>query len=536
MVRQSAHRRVTADSWGRRKWLALAAVLLQVSSSAHALDSTPVSLGCSNSVCMLPAGMAGIDFSLSNGNWAPEIVLPDAAPDGSLITIGSSAVWGSSITNGAEAMPVGQGDLFAFVREEGGWTYVTDPESLDCKGSECALPSNLRRIKFLLSNGNWAQDIVLPAAAAEGASITIQSSAGWSSTISNGASDVAISQGDTFQFVRSGAAWVSPVSKVEQTLLQFGCTDGSASCSLPTMSSPVTKIAVGNSNWSSTVRLPATARPGDVVVIRNDASNSVGVVAGDATLETLATGSVGRYFRDGDGGWTSAYPVKVLLVYSSQAADAAGGASEEELRLARLLDFTNTALENSAANFYLVAAETIQYDLAATTLAAAYEEGIGQLKNGASDLALYRATYQADMVVYEGALGTSDGCGRAFTSPAYASDYMYPEWIQDSKESMLAVISLHAWCDDFVMPHEVGHLAGLLHEGTANTYPARIYAKGASNVGDLMGKRGAGVAVIPYFSNPRLYTSTGLRMGEPGLVDSVRAMNENAPTISNFYP
>jgi Metallo-peptidase family M12B Reprolysin-like len=149
--------------------------------------------------------------------------------------------------------------------------YATDLSPNQNAGSG-NIPGTYSSLTFSLADGNWASTLQLPATAAEAATITIQSSAGYTSTLLTTNTDyplasLTISSGDkvSFTYQLSSKQW-----KITATTYTANTVGGGTIPALTGLK--FARYATSDGNWASSIVLPATAANNTVVAISSNAT------------------------------------------------------------------------------------------------------------------------------------------------------------------------------------------------------------------------------------------------------------------------
>lgn len=490
----------------------------QASQSRWALSSIPQYSPNSTGATIPDLGTnRAVRYSMADGNWTGSISLPASAADNAVILINSSATWAASINPAnilhASTLRIQAGDQYALVysSQQQKWLPVITPLrklTATQAGSNIATPT-APKTEISFSDSAWRASITLPASASDRDRIFIKSTAANPASISNtnlefkGSLSILNGSSYEFMFVKEKNLWViqnSPTDSYQVKNLTAG--------QIPAMRYPLSRVQSSDANWSSVVKLPDSAKPGDRVIIQSDAQYSFNVTATQAsfTSKTISKGDTVRFVRGADNQWAvESSLINMLLVYSEQAA-AQLGDSAMKARLLEGLRLTNEAAENSLANFYLRVAGVMKQEMPGDTLG----DALSALRSE-SNVQNQRNQLAADAVYYE---GTEEGCGLAYVN-------QYP-----SAYNMAGTGSLN--CGTTVMRHEFGHNMGLNHGGEPSA--AFPYAQGYTKLATVMGGN-----AIPYYSTPKLYSKDlGLALGIDNQIDAVRMLNQNAAAVSQF--
>ncbi|MEC7120871.1 MAG: hypothetical protein VXW65_13360, partial [Pseudomonadota bacterium] len=133
------------------------------------------------------------------------------------------------------------------------------------------IPNTHAQITFNLSNGNWAPTLTLPQTATDGATITIQSSAGYASNLITTNTDyplgsLTIRDGETLSFTYRAAnqRWI--ISTTTYTPNTHGAN-------IPDLTGlKVVRYQIQDGNWTSSVNLPQSAAENTVVLVSSTAT------------------------------------------------------------------------------------------------------------------------------------------------------------------------------------------------------------------------------------------------------------------------
>ncbi|ALN79831.1 metallo-peptidase M12B Reprolysin-like family protein [Lysobacter antibioticus] len=460
-------------------------------------------------------------FDIADGDWAQAITLPASAPDNSVLAVGSTASWGSKISSQnlqfASTFNLRAGDQYVFVYQTKfqRWFSVKTPvTTLNAGSIGTQMPAPVvpnTEIKF--ANGNWTPNLTLPATAGDRDRISVISDATWLATIGNQnlatTSTLKLFPGARYDFIfiKENNHWALQSSP---NVLLTPNTLGSDQ--LPDMRTPLVRFNTLDGNWSKKIFLPVNAQAGDEVIVKSDATFGFEVTGQSTAFGTLpvSTGETVRFVRDSAGRWAQDTRVITILLTYSDRAVARVGEIGEKMRLLEGLRLTNEALENSKANFYAKSVGFLKHQLAETSLSDA-------LNAAQTDQTVLAARQQlgADAFYYEDYYNaTAASCGLGVLSVT-------------QREAMVGIGALE--CGTTILRHELAHNMGIAHANENNG--ATAYAKGYHMTKEIMNDN-----VIPYYSNPRIYTPDyGVAMGIENEIDAVRAMNERSKTVSEFY-
>ncbi|MFD3944904.1 zinc-dependent metalloprotease family protein [Streptomyces sp. NPDC058579] len=232
----------------------------------------------------------------------------------------------------------------------------------------------------------------------------------------------------------------------------------------------------------------------------------------------------------------------MLVLYSPQAAQDAGGPDAVREIADAAVEFTNLALVQSQAK--------VRTRIVAVAPAPDYNPTGADERDAAYDYVIdppasavqLRDAHRADVT----AVIASDVGGFAMAP----SSRPLPVESPGAGPRMLLGQDLTRREPD-VLAHEFGHLLGLEHDGYADGdhdpgdgyLHARGYVAPSLKWRDIMAYEnkctdaGAECPVIPYFSNPRLTYQgepLGVPIGQPGQADAVSMLDESAPVVANY--
>lgn len=162
-------------------------------SSRWVVESCPVRVLGQNQVNpMSPPTAPKTAIGFYDGNWSAQIVLPATAGDRDIITIKSSATYGSTIapTNigNPAAMSLNTGDEYEFFysASSGKWMMVRFPEPVyqlqALAGGKLPALTKPRTLVYA-SDGNWQPTLTLPAGQPTGTRVLVRSSATYSFSV-----------------------------------------------------------------------------------------------------------------------------------------------------------------------------------------------------------------------------------------------------------------------------------------------------------------------------------------------------------------
>lgn len=241
------------------------------------LITTPNQLGSGN----LPSGYDEIVFSLSDGNWTKNIILPTQPKNKSKVVIRSSASYTAQldVTNvdvplSSLAIVTGCEYAFEYKMDIGEWLISgSDVSYLTPNEVGGILPDSTDTITFYsMADGNWQSRLTLPAKAKDGAFIIIRSLATYSSKVNNDnmlyASTTQVITGDkyVFKYLLGFNGWV--VELAPNRMLNAG----DIGLQVPTPTSQCTTVYFSDANWIEKIKLPETAGDRDKITLKSTAT------------------------------------------------------------------------------------------------------------------------------------------------------------------------------------------------------------------------------------------------------------------------
>lgn len=253
------------------------------------LNTTPNKLGSGN----LPSGYDEIVFTLSDGNWTKNIVLPTEPKNKSKVVIRSSASYTAQldVTNvdvplSSLAIVTGCEYVFEYNIDSDKWLISgTDVGYLTPNEIGGVLPEGTDTITFYsMADGNWEPRVTLPVKAKDGAFIIIRSLATYSSKVSNDnmlyASTTQIISGDeyVFKYLSGFNGWV--VESAPNRVLNAG----GIKLQVPTPTSQSTTVYFSDANWIEKIKLPETAGDRDKISLKSAATYTATIDSSNVNL------------------------------------------------------------------------------------------------------------------------------------------------------------------------------------------------------------------------------------------------------------
>ena len=159
------------------------------------------------------------------------------------------------------------------------------------------IPSGHSDLQFNLSNGNWVQNLNLPASANDQDVITINSQAGYASYLDTSNTDLpleslTIRQGQSYSFVfdKTSTQW-----RVKPTVSYP--SNGANDFAVPNNNQMIQKVHVRNGQWARQITLPSNVAEGTLINVISDAGY-------DSSINTSNLLFASSYIlKNGDSFW-----------------------------------------------------------------------------------------------------------------------------------------------------------------------------------------------------------------------------------------
>ncbi len=247
-----------------------------------AVDQSVTLTPNSNGGGQMPSGFNEITFNTSDGDWIYDITLPENPTDGARVTMNVSAS-SSSVVDVSRVQP-GLGRIFLGTGYSVSFTYRSNGDLWEISGGNIVnfhtpntvgsnIPNSSGKLTvYKIGNGDWVDNIVLPASSTDGNQIAVISSAGSDSKVDSRhrvLSDTAlVKNGDSYLFRYSSAhgGWLTETSP-ERLIKAADLNNGTFS---PT--SPLTRIEFADGSFVRDLNLPGNAGDGDRLVVTSSAS------------------------------------------------------------------------------------------------------------------------------------------------------------------------------------------------------------------------------------------------------------------------
>ena len=451
-------------------------------------------------------------FVVADGQWTGTIRLPDQAVDGQFIAVESRAAYNTKIDtsnllfNSNFNLKRGQTYWFKYNNSLQKWIpEQIQPLAVDVRAVNTSKPETA--VTALEFGATTISQVNLPTQANDRDRIIVTSTGARPKKINSAnlatKATMSVNKGDRFEFmyVADKAHWVL-VSAPETKYSAYQFSSGV----IPEITKPVTRVTVTNNNYLPVINLPSKAQIDDKIIVNSTANNSFDIAATGLNRKVVSGEKV-RFVYTASGWQVASNTIDILLVNSLSVSDTLGKQASK-IRLLESMSLTNETAENSDANFYVRHVGYLNY-----TIPTPDNDLNTALTNSRDDKTIQneRKRLKADGVLYQGTEG-GKGCGWAYVK---ASSY-----------NMTANQNLA--CGITAARHEFGHNLGVHHDDY----------KDGSNRGfnHSLGSTALGGNSLPYYSSPNSYSPKyGVRLGEEGVTDALKAINAHAPTVSAYY-
>lgn len=222
----------------------------------------------------------------ADGNWIPNIELPQTAKDRDRIVVKSTAGWEASISNSyintQATLKLNRGDRYEFmyVADLAKWVLMSSPQlNLEAKSLSTQKLPEMKQptIRVKIGNANWQAQLALPSKANIGDKVIFNSLADWSTTITaeNGLKQT-IAAGESQRYKFSNTGWVRDSSTIDMLLVnspEVSKSLGAHAAKIRMLEAQdLTNVAAENSNAQFYIRdvgyleyrIPGSTQLGDV--------------------------------------------------------------------------------------------------------------------------------------------------------------------------------------------------------------------------------------------------------------------------------
>jgi hypothetical protein len=276
----------------------LAVVLSTISALGWAQTYlSPNKLGSGN----LPGSYPDLIFTLSDGNWTPQIKLPSTANENASIKIISYASYKTQVlqTNTDVPLPAltisrGQTLQYRYIAKNLRWEVVAPTIWAHNNGMPMDLAAGTDRIvRVRMKDDAWTPSLVLPATASGEDVLLIQSSATSNSAISANnvlhASTMPLRTNDEYAFVfnKTLGKWVlskGPETKLLPSVLKQG--------QLPVPATPLTSLSITGQPLPQALRLPVKAGDRDRLIVTSSVKARSTIA--NANVQGMGTMTIGE--------------------------------------------------------------------------------------------------------------------------------------------------------------------------------------------------------------------------------------------------
>lgn len=152
---------------------------------ACAITLTPNAIGGGN----IPGTYPIVDFHTGDGNWAPTLTLPVSAPPGATITIHADATYPSNVALDNTDIPLrtltlSRGESMKFTFDAGARRWLAGIPEYVPTSPVVNVPASMARLaRVKIGPKDVVQAVFLPATAAPGAILIVQSSSVWGARV-----------------------------------------------------------------------------------------------------------------------------------------------------------------------------------------------------------------------------------------------------------------------------------------------------------------------------------------------------------------
>ena len=258
---------------------------------AFGITLSPNAIGGGN----IPGTYAVVDFYTSDGNWTPTLTLPASASPGATITIYANSGYSSNVVLTNTDLPLRSltlvnGDRFKFTYEGTTSRWIAKLPDYSPNSTGATVPDNTNKLaRYSFSDGNWVATMTLPAVAAPGAIMIVQSKATFGSTIAPTnvlhASTMRLATNERYAFIfhpdlKKWYILESPVAVVGLQQMDNG--------TVRSVTRPRTEVTLPAGTPASNIKLPLSAGDRDRIrvtsasttthTIRNDAIDFAGTL------------------------------------------------------------------------------------------------------------------------------------------------------------------------------------------------------------------------------------------------------------------
>lgn len=259
----------------------------------------------------IPSGYRNLVFTLSDGNWSPQLRLPSTGQDRDYITVLENATYSTEVLQANSDVPVpsltlvtGQSLKYQFSAARNRWEVVAPAVAVPNTGKILTFTTgNALVTRVKLSDGAWTPSVTFPASASDGAMVLVSSDATWLSKINPlnllFPYTATLRKGDEYALVFHAGLAKWRMAKSPETLLtsvsSVGGAAGTKKFMIPVPTNAMTRLVVPSGTPSVQVGLPGRANDRDRVVIESASDVRSSITSSSQDLRTMSIAKGERY-------------------------------------------------------------------------------------------------------------------------------------------------------------------------------------------------------------------------------------------------